>query len=327
MQLYQDDAIPFVCSPHYMRRPYEYDVREVILVGHPSARRQFLERALAECGIQTVIRDRAEDACAVVGDPHMSKVLLLDCELPNTRRSELCRKLRDSVPDRRMYIIAVVPEPDPAATTHGVESEADDCFAMPISISQLDMRLKLARRILRLEEELMAAHNDLSRGAMHDSLTGLLTRAAVFTRFENDLARAQREKTGVGVLLIDIDNFKQINDTFGHLSGDKVLRALGDLLKSKIRPYDSAGRYGGDEFIIIMPGYAKKTDLEDRAELLREAVASLPIDCGSVYSLTISVGLAAYDPESPQSVEELFRLADIALYCAKRSGKNQVAWT
>ncbi|KGK42748.1 hypothetical protein LH51_04905 [Nitrincola sp. A-D6] len=165
---------------------------------------------------------------------------------------------------------------------------------------------------------------ELERLATHDSLTGLYNRHKLMHRLHEDVARAQRYQHPLCVLLIDIDNFKLVNDQFGHQAGDEVLRRIGALLGETIRDVDYAGRYGGEELVIVLPETCKHVGLEI-AERLRSHIESehWAQAGGNLGTITISVGVVAY-PDLKGTVEELFLAADLALYRAKKGGRNQV---
>lgn len=159
--------------------------------------------------------------------------------------------------------------------------------------------------------------------ATQDPLTGLYNRRELEQQFHDELTRAARYERPLGLLWIDVDSFKAINDRFGHLVGDEVLRRLARLLQNNIRNVDYAARWGGEELVIVLPevGLPEATDM---AERLRRLVASCRVDIGDgVVSATVSIGVAAY-PEHGQTVEELFEAADAAMYRAKHAGRNRV---
>ena len=170
-------------------------------------------------------------------------------------------------------------------------------------------------------------YKELQKQAIRDPLTGLFNRRYLYETFDRELARAKRENYPISIIMIDIDRFKEINDTYGHQVGDEALAALGDLLQHSTRQGDIACRYGGDEFLIIMPGLHTK-DAERRAEFLRERVKSIPIDAGeeSVF-VTASIGIAFY-PEHGDSLDQIMKASDDALYKAKNAGRNRISiWT
>jgi len=140
-----------------------------------------------------------------------------------------------------------------------------------------------------------------------------------------ELARASREKRSVGVVLADLDRFKSVNDTYGHFAGDAVLREFTRRMSAAMRPYDSIGRYGGEEFLIILPGCDERCT-GSQAERLRAALASEPMMIGDVaHMVTCSFGATSWRPDAESTPDELIHLADDALYMAKHQGRNCVA--
>jgi len=166
------------------------------------------------------------------------------------------------------------------------------------------------------------AQEALKEQALRDSLTGLWNRKAIFAMLEREVYRAQRDQSPITVLMIDMDHFKKINDTHGHLTGDEVLREAANRLTEVMRPYDFAGRYGGEEFLVVLPSCSPHNGLQ-RAEDFRRVIAGLPVSTGvGPLAVTCSLGVAAYDGSMP--LEDLIHRADEALYRAKRKGRNCV---
>lgn len=160
--------------------------------------------------------------------------------------------------------------------------------------------------------------------ATHDNLTGVWNRATILNTLADELARSAREATPVSVILGDVDHFKSINDRHGHLAGDSVLREVSRRLRSCLRSYDSIGRYGGEEFIIILPRC--DAEMSERiAERLRSELSSKPIETSDgVFDITMSFGVAAVDGSVNQDIDSVVRSADEALYSAKKGGRNRV---
>ena len=189
------------------------------------------------------------------------------------------------------------------------------------------MRLLLGRQ-RRLEEmvgartaEIEQARNELQRLAMSDALTGLPNRRAIMGALDEAVARASRTETALAVLLCDIDHFKSINDRFGHLAGDKVLAAFGGRLSAVIEPGETAGRYGGEEFLVVLPG-ARDLVME-RVAAIRSAITDTPYQFGDGSRTVTSSGGVAFLRPSDTTVTLVAR-ADIALYEAKKNGRNRI---
>jgi diguanylate cyclase (GGDEF)-like protein len=194
--------------------------------------------------------------------------------------------------------------------------------AAPLEVSEADLR-ELNKQLSRNLAEIQKQHLKLEDQVIRDSLTGLYNRRYLDERLERDLARAKRYGFPVSLAMIDLDYFKQINDTYGHRAGDEVLKTLGSMLQATSREGDIPCRYGGEEFIVVLPrmplGIATK-----RAEEWRIAFDKLKINAGDAHiHSTMSIGLATF-PDHADSAGELIELADKALYRAKSAGRNQL---
>jgi len=190
---------------------------------------------------------------------------------------------------------------------------------------QNELRQLVRARTCELETEkaeLLEAKAALAQQASHDSLTGLMNRGAIFRVLEEEMIQAQREKTRLAVLLADLDHFKDVNDTYGHLVGDDVLREFARRLSNNLRPYDHAGRFGGEEFLIVMPGLREGHEHRIR-DLHRQLCQKSLVLLGMELTVTCSIGVAWFHPEI-SNLESLLKMADQALYAAKANGRNRV---
>ena len=171
--------------------------------------------------------------------------------------------------------------------------------------------------------EISGLQEQLRKQAMHDSLTGLFNRRYLDEMLERELARARREGPPLTVMMLDIDFFKKLNDTYGHQAGDEVLRRLADLLRKNSRAEDIPCRYGGEEFLLVLPNMGR-ADALTRAEQWRQEFEAMHITLGQVtMRSTISIGIATF-PEQGQTRDTLIEAADKALYDAKHNGRNRV---
>ena len=209
----------------------------------------------------------------------------------------------------------------------GLEAGADDYLTKPFHPAELKARLHTGRRILELEDKLVVAREEMRFKATHDSLTSLWDRGSIFSLLKRELSRSLREGTPVSVMICDIDHFKQINDVHGHLVGDEVLQQLSTRLQELVRPYDGVGRYGGEEFLVVLGG-CNAADLRKRAEEVREGIGGAPFltKNGPIHA-TASIGAITIDHWSrSRSIEPYLKEADVALYRAKEAGRNQVVY-
>lgn len=212
-----------------------------------------------------------------------------------------------------------------------VQTHHEDASALEVSEKiqniLIERTIQLADLNERLEHEIRErkkAEAKIKELAIHDGLTRLLNHAEFYRRFHEELERCKRYGTPFSFLMGDLDNFKQINDTCGHRVGDKVLRAVADIFRARVRAVDQVARYGGEEFAILMPGITKGQALQ-AAERLRRTIAGAKVitEGGEPVEVRISFGVAAY-PEDGGDQDALFKAADQALYDAKRRGRNQV---
>ncbi len=261
-------------------------------------------------------------ALEVLQAPDAPRLVLLDWGLPGLDGIEICQQLRNDASRPYTYVVLLTGRGGRQEKLEALEAGADDFLAKPADIAELDARLNAGRRIVSLQEQLLAVQARLEEQATRDSLTGVWNRAAILDILERELSRAGREKSPVAVLLADLDHFKQINDTHGHLAGDRVLHLAARRMQAELRPYDALGRYGGEEFLVVLPGCDERATL-GLADRLRGAVTRESIDVEDRrVVVTISLGAVCWRGEHADPIGVL-RLADEALYRAKNAGRNQ----
>jgi diguanylate cyclase (GGDEF)-like protein len=292
----------------------------VLIAEDDGVTRLLLQHWLQAWGFQvTVARDGTEAWEALERQPS-PKLVIMDWMMPGIDGIELCRRLR-SKSEYYRYVLMISARTDMAHVVHALESGADDCIAKPIEEHELRARISVATRILTLQDELIKAREEIREQALKDSLTGLWNRAAFKELFELELDRAARINGQTGLLLLDLDNFKQINDKYGHLTGDIVLKKTARILKQHVRSYDFVGRFGGEEFLIAFPG-SNQEQIRRHAERVRLAVANNSILINSTeIAVTLSIGAAVSTP-GQRLLGEIMAVSDVALYRAKQSGRN-----
>jgi diguanylate cyclase (GGDEF)-like protein len=205
-----------------------------------------------------------------------------------------------------------------------MEAGADDYLVKPFDALALKARLVVGKRILNLQDELIGARESMRYSATHDSLTGAMNRKEVLDALRRELARSKREKAPLAIALIDVDGFKAVNDEMGHLFGDEALKEVARRLLNGLRVYDSVGRYGGEEFLLVLPGCDLTAALV-RGEQIRLAVDGKPIrTTEKERCVTISMGVAVSNGLGEVEAEHLLNQADAGLYDAKKNGRNRV---
>jgi diguanylate cyclase (GGDEF)-like protein len=280
-----------------------------------------LRTMLTKWGYEAVIARDGNEAWNILQGPNAPRLAVLDWMMPGRDGVEICRRIRSARREPYIYILLLTARNESQDLIEGMDAGADDYLTKPFNAHELRVRIRAGRRILDLQEELLQAREALREQATHDGLTGLLNRATILAKLDDELARSARDGRPVAVLMVDLDRFKAVNDTHGHLAGDAVLREAASRLKSAARRYDSVGRYGGEEFLVVLPG-CEAAAAGAQAERLREAMAGAPFRAESrPLAITCSIGLASSSDCAP---EFLVRDADDALYQAKAQGRNCV---
>ena len=220
-----------------------------------------------------------------------------------------------------VYIILLTSKGTKENVVEGLDAGADDYIVKPFDPNELKVRVRAGTRITQLQEQLRTALATSEYRASHDLLTGLKNRGAVLESLEMERERSHREKKPLGVLIADVDHFKRVNDRNGHLAGDGVLRAVAKRLESSLRPYDSIGRYGGEEFLIVMPGCDHEMAREV-GERLCSAFNNQPLTTEEgEFSITLSFGGTVVRAGAEQ-MDSIISRADEALYRAKAGGEK-----
>ena len=297
---------------------------KVLIAEDNAGFRQALERMLQKWGYEVVSASNGLQAWEILQTPDTPRVAILDWMMPELDGVEVCRRVREQNHEPYVYILLLTAKDSAEELVEGMEAGADDYLKKPVNTHELRVRLRAGQRIIDLQEELVRAREALRRQATRDQLTELWNRTAMFDILTAELTRAKRDSNTVSILMIDLDHFKRVNDTLGHAAGDGVLREAARRMMSCVRSYDSVCRYGGEEFLIILPG-CDIAAATLRAEGIRLAVAkdAFQIPEGPL-DITCSIGVAASSGADILDVTELIRKADEALYTAKHNNRNRV---
>jgi diguanylate cyclase (GGDEF)-like protein len=291
----------------------------VLIADDDEIARVTLQKMLVSLGHEPVAARDGAEAWDVIQCADSPSLMILDWQMPGLEGIEICRKVRGDA-ERRLYqyIIMLTARDRMEDLVESLEAGADDFLRKPFDVRELRARVHAGERIL-------AARDELRARATFDALTGLLNRATIMERLEREVLRARARVEPLSVVLVDLDEFKRVNDTHGHLVGDEVLRQACKRLSARMRPYDELGRYGGEEFLAVLPGCSASCGL-DVADRMRDSLGMLPLDTSAgALSLTASFGVATIEKGQSRSIPALLEAADAALYQAKRNGRNRVA--
>jgi diguanylate cyclase (GGDEF)-like protein len=257
-------------------------------------------------------------------------VILLDLVLPDINGNEVCRWLKLSQDTKAIPIIMLTVKGTTDDKVKGLEAGADDYLPKPYSEVELNARIYSCLRTKALQDELRQKNRQLEDMLMRvetlavmDPLTNLFNRRRFEAILEKEFGRTMRYESPLSCLMIDIDHFKKINDTFGHRAGDTVLREMGKIILDSIRDVDTAARWGGEEFMVLIPETPKEKALKPANRILEAVVnAQFPDLRGT--RITVSIGIAGAPDPAIDSDDKLIHAADLALYQAKHKGRNRV---
>lgn len=309
------DALSVHCTRH--------ELRNVLVADDDDATRLRLEHLLKKWGHRVTSVSRGDVALEILGTSGPPHLAIVDWMMPGMTGVDLCRALRARKSDSYTYIILIADRDDPESMLAGLDAGADDFLLKPVAPEELRARLRAGQRIVELQERLVAAREEQRRHADRDGLTGIASRRHVFEVLETHLSESAAQSIDLTVAMIDLDDFKRVNDEHGHIVGDRALRLACEAMQRQLRRTDAFGRYGGDEFVAVLPD----TSLREGAEIAQrmcDALASGPLQCGELaLRATASVGVATSNG-APCEREQILKWADRALFRAKAAGGNQV---
>jgi diguanylate cyclase (GGDEF)-like protein len=296
-------------------------MRILIADDEPISRR-LLQATLERLGHEVVAVADGSEAIEQLLAPDAPRFAILDWMMPGMNGLEVCRAIRERAP-AYVYVILLTARDTAEDVVTGLESGADDFLTKPFETNELRARLRSGARVLELLGSLVEVQEALKVQATIDHLTGLWNRRMVLEQLDREVNRARHEKRPFALALVDVDRFKSINDTYGHRIGDVVLRFTAGALKSQLRQYDFVGRFGGEEFLVLLPG-CDAASARAVGERMREFIASEQATVGAdSLHVTVSVGVAV-TLNGSATVDALVEAADAALYRAKEAGRNRV---
>jgi two-component system cell cycle response regulator len=301
----------------------ETATRILIAEDDPVSRR-VLQAFLEKWSYRVVLATDGLEALRLLEADDAPSLAILDWMMPGMEGPEICRRVREHPGRPYTYILLLTARSQKGDLLRGLAFGADDYLTKPFDASELRARLHVGQRILDLQQNLIAAREELRFKATYDALTELCNRGVVLDALTREHARRTREGGSFGIIMADLDHFKAVNDTYGHLCGDEILKQASRRMRACVRSYDIVGRYGGEEFLVVVPS-SDRTGTMVLAERIRSALESQPVRCDvAQIAITGSFGVAACTNEEPYDLTSLLRLVDEALYSAKRKGRNRV---
>lgn len=294
---------------------------KVLIAEDDPVSRRLLQALLSKWGYEVVVACDGAEAWKILQQDNTPRLAIVDWMMPEMDGAEVCRRVRAREDTPYIYLLLLTAKTQKEDIIRGIGAGADDYVTKPFDANELNARLRAARRILDLQADLVSARESLRMQATHDALTGLPNRLLFSDRLTQRLNHCRQMKTPLGVMYVDLDRFKLINDTLGHGFGDQVLKSVARRLSSCIRESDTLARMGGDEFTVLL----NHIDSPDEAtaiagRILAELSSPFTIENREFY-VTASIGISVY-PSSGDDVETLVKNADTAMYKAKQQGKN-----
>lgn len=314
---------PISARPEPTDTTNEYEARVLLAEDDPVARR-VAESFLSKWGYDVLSVSDGAEAWRILQSHDSPRLALLDWKLPGMEGIEVCRRVREDSTRPYTYILVLTASGQKQDLLAALHTGADDYLVKPFDAAELRARLYVGRRILASQDELISTREALRFQATHDPLTGLWNHGELLRILDREMARANRSRQSISLLMVDLDHFKQVNDRYGHLIGNEVLAEVSRRLLTSVRGYDVVGRCGGEEFIVVVPGVEGPgaTALAERIVThLRDRL--FDTSAGPV-RVTASVGVSFSSSSQAVDTIELIRAADVALYRAKQNGRNRV---
>jgi diguanylate cyclase (GGDEF)-like protein len=297
----------------------------VLIAEDDSISRRMLEAFLVKWGFEVMVAKEGEEAWGILQGNDAPRLAVLDWMMPGRDGIDICRSVRQRKGRAYIYILLLTARGHKEDIVEGLEAGADDYVTKPFDPYELRARLRAGQRIVELQEQLLHAREALRDQASRDPLTGLWNHGTILAILKKEAARASRTQSAFAVVMADVDRFKSINDTYGHQAGDAVLREASRRLRGAMRTYDSLGRYGGDEFLAVVPG-CDPEGVVRFAESFRARIDRKSVETPEgMIPITLSLGVVALKSLCDLKAETLVRVADAALYRAKIGGRNRVA--
>ena len=295
---------------------------DILIAEDDMTSRHILKSIVKKWGFIPVTAVNGKDAWQVMRSQDAPRLAIVDWQMPEMDGIELCRKIRSPKTNDPAYLIILTSRDRKKDIVDALNAGANDFVSKPYNTEELRARLNVGRRMLMLQSDLANAYKALEHEAMHDQLTGVYNRKAILNILQKEITRAGQGDQILLLGMCDLDYFKQVNDTYGHQAGDSVLKKFTQTLGPILREKDRLGRYGGEEFLVIVPdcGHIQGFDL---FETMRRHIAETLFPAGNTQiRITVSIGVARYDDRD--DVDSFLARADATLYHAKQGGRNRV---
>jgi two-component system, cell cycle response regulator len=297
----------------------------VLLVDDEPTQRLITARLLKRAGFQVDTAENGREALARIAE-FSYPLLITDWEMPEMDGVALCRAVRSANLDGYVYTILLTSRDAIEHLVMGLQAGADDYLTKPVLEPELLARLNTGKRIVTLERSLRAANEENRRLSVTDALTGAFNRRYLMEQVPQEIDRSVRYEHSLAMLMCDVDHFKRINDTYGHQTGDVVLKRVVEIIRAKIRGTDWVARYGGEEFVIVLPE-TPHTNALKVAEGLRATIEQTVFDVdGQRLAVTASFGVTGWDAPVPTAaaVDAMVASCDACVYESKAGGRNRV---
>jgi two-component system, cell cycle response regulator len=307
------------------RRVGKTGAMRILVASSPNSGRRLILRCLENWGFEFSVAENGDAAWQSLESEDAPRLALLEWSIPGMGGLEVCQRIRARAQaDRYVYIIGLIVRKRRTDLLEAMASGADDNLLQPFDPSELKARLMVGKRVVFLQKELVMARESLRVSATHDSMTGLLNRAEIISFLRRHLAQGRCQGIPLGIILADLDHFKKTNATFGPAVGDEVLQEAARRFRSGLLRHEQIGRYGGDEFLLVLPG-GDLASTASRADTIRTLIGTQPaLTAHGPVDSTTSMGVTCADAVSDIRLETLLEMADTALHKAKEKGRNRV---
>ncbi len=294
----------------------------VLIAEDEPVSRHLLKKLLVQWGYDVEVASDGDEAWWTLEKDNAPKLAILDWMMPGMDGANICRELRKRAGTPYIYVLMLTAKAQKGDIVEGLEAGADDYVTKPFDAEELRVRLRAGRRIVDLQDHLIAIRDAALFPTTHDSLTGVWNREAILATLRRELSRQQRQHKPLGLILVNVDLFRVILNNHGPLAAEGVLREVAQRMRSSVRMYDSVGRYGGKEFLVLAPGCDFEA-VEAQAERIRSAIAGDSIDILSG-AIPVTVSMAVATSEQSSDAPKLLRMLEDGVYRAKRAGRNRV---